>query len=91
MQGYCQALGPVTGIALNWPGFIWIHDDSIIGMAERRFGTGMAANLSPWRDVESPRSFMTCPEHAGLVADDAGALGRAMGAVPAISTEELTF
>lgn len=67
MQGYCQTLRPVTGIALNWPGFIWIHDDSIIGMAERLFGPGMAANLSLWRDVESLRSFMTCPKHAAVM------------------------
>lgn len=67
MQGYHDALRPVTSIAVAWPGFIWIHDDSIIGMAERMYEAGIAANLSVWRDVESLRSFMTCPEHAAVM------------------------
>ncbi len=68
MRGYREALGPVTAIALDWPGFIWIHDDSIIGTAERLFGPGVAANLSLWRDAESLRAFMECPEHAAVMA-----------------------
>lgn len=68
LQGYRDALGPVTSIALAWPGFLWIHDDSIIETAERLFGPGLAANLSLWRDVESLRAFMTCPQHAAVMA-----------------------
>ena len=67
MAGYREALGPITSIATTWPGFIWIHDDSIIGMAEHMFGAGVAANLSIWRDVESLQGFMTCPEHAAVM------------------------
>jgi hypothetical protein len=67
LRGYCEALRPVTAVALAWPGFIWIHDDSIIERAEQMFGAGMAANLSLWRDIESLRSFMVCPEHAAVM------------------------
>jgi len=67
MLGYQEAIGPVTDIALAWPGFMWIHDDSIIEKAEHMFGAGMAANLSLWRDVESLQGFMTCPEHAAIM------------------------
>lgn len=68
MRSYREALAPVTAIAVAWPGFIWIHDDSIVELAVEAFGTGMAANLSVWRDIESLQGFMTCREHASVMA-----------------------
>lgn len=68
MHGYRDALGPLTAIATAWPGFVWMHDDGIIELAGRTFGAGMAANLSVWRDIESLQGFMTCPEHAAVMA-----------------------
>ena len=68
MRGYCEALGPVGQVALNWPGFVWIHDtEETIGIAAGLFGAGMAANLSVWRDVECLRGFMECPQHAAVM------------------------
>lgn len=68
MHGYREALGPLTAIATAWPGFIWMHDDGIIELAERMFGAGMAANLSVWRDIESLEGLMISPEHAAVMA-----------------------
>ncbi len=68
MRDYRKALGPVGQVALNWPGFIWIHDDEeTIGIAADLFGAGIAANLSVWRDTESLRGFMECPQHAAVM------------------------
>jgi hypothetical protein len=68
MHDFCEALGSVGHIALNWPGFIWIHDNAeTIGIVTDLFGIGMVANLSIWRDIESLRAFMECPEHAAVM------------------------
>ena len=68
MRGYREALGPLSQVADSWPGFIWMHDDeATIGIACDLFGADIAANLSVWRDVESLRGFMECPQHAAVM------------------------
>ena len=83
MKGYCEALGAVGQVAVDWPGFIWMHNDAdTIRIACELFGADIAANLSVWRDVESLRSFMECPRHAAVMQR------RSEWSVP---TEEATF
>ena len=68
MRGYCEALGSVGQVAINWPGFIWMHDNvDTIRIVGELFGAETAANLSVWRDVESLRSFMECPRHVAVM------------------------
>ena len=33
MKGYCEALGAVGQVAVDWPGFIWMHNDGGIRSA----------------------------------------------------------
>ena len=50
-------------IAENWPGFLWIHDDSIIQLSDGYFGKNIAANISVWDSIGSLEGFMKCTEH----------------------------
>jgi hypothetical protein len=67
LSDYDAALAAIMPIARLWPGFLWIHDDSIIELSERAFGPRMAANLSLWADIESLETFMTCGAHAAVM------------------------
>ena len=68
LQGFIAALDPLNQVADTWPGFIWKHDnDETISIASEIFGSEVAANLSVWRDVESLRGFMECPQHATVM------------------------
>ena len=35
LSDYNAALATIMPIAGNWPGFLWIHDDSIIELSEQ--------------------------------------------------------
>ena len=63
LADYEATLDSVLPIAVDWPGFIWIHDDDIIELTEQHFGHQVAANISVWADIESLQSFMQCTPH----------------------------
>ncbi len=67
LQSYRAALADVMPVAEDWPGFLWIRDDSIIDRSVGLFGPRMAANLSLWRDIEALEAFMTCARHAAVM------------------------
>ena len=63
MSSYLENLEKVIQMALNDPGFIWIHQDDTIETVNKLWGRNAAANLSTWIDVEYLRKFMFTKLH----------------------------
>jgi len=67
LDSYVETMDKVMPVALDWPGFLWIMDDTIVDLTAERFGPKYASNLSGWKDLESLNAFMVCPIHAAAM------------------------